>query len=124
MHLPHVFCYTLHPKTRYCMALNLQRVCLSHCHQNALELYFYPSSPSCLVIYHHKSQIHVLKPQGGHTAVTGRQRSSQTLTVFIRVKQRFPQKDLRELYLDQRVLDDSAHIQPPFCNIRVVVIQV
>ncbi len=119
-----VFLCMLHPQHCYRMALNSQHVCSNHRYQHALELCFYPSPPSCLVIYHHKCQIHVLKPWGGHAAVIDCQRSGQTLTIFIRVKWRFPWKDLRELHLDQRVLDDSAHIQPPFCNIRVVVVQV
>lgn len=100
------------------------RVCASHCNQRALELYFPPSPPSCLVIYHHKSQIHVSKPQEGHAALIDCHWPGQALTVFTRIKPRFPLKDLRELHLDQRVLDDSAYIQPPFCNVRVVVIQV
>lgn len=31
---------------------------------------------------------------------------------------------MRGLYLDQSVLDDPAHVQPPLCNVGVVVVQV
>lgn len=36
----------------------------------------------------------------------------------------FPPTDPGEPYLDQRALDDSAHVQPPLRHIRVVVVQV
>lgn len=29
-----------------------------------------------------------------------------------------------ELYLDQRAPDDPAHVQPPLCNVGVVLVQV
>lgn len=90
----------------------------------ALGLYFPPSSPSCLVIYHHKSQIYASKPPGGHAALKHLQRSSQAAAVFTRVKLRFPRKEARELYLDQRALDDSAHVLPPLRHAGVVLVEV
>jgi len=61
---------------------------LGHCNQRALELYF-PLSPTCLVIYHHKSQKDVSKPQRGHATLIERQRSSRALTAFSSVKEGF-----------------------------------
>lgn len=62
------------------------RLRVSHCNQHAPELYISFSSPSCPVIYHHKSQSHVSKPQGGYSLLIHCQRSSQVFMVFTRVK--------------------------------------
>lgn len=55
--------------------------------------YISPVFSRCLVIYHHKSQIHVSEPLRGQAALTDHQRSSRVLTVFTWVKQHLPWKE-------------------------------
>lgn len=72
------------------------------------------------------------EPRGGHDALTERQAPKVLfrLEAFffffypLRTISFHPWKDLRGLYLDQSVLDDPAHVQPPLCNVGVVVVQV
>lgn len=66
-------------------------VCASRRNQPALELHFTRVS-FYLVIYHHKSQIHVSKTLRGHAASMDHQRPGWPLTVFTWVKQHFQEK--------------------------------
>lgn len=102
-------------KPCYWAALNFQRVQLT-CSWTA----FYPSPPSCLNIYHHNCQIHVGQVVMHLRTVSGPDKHQRCFSQPFLA----PWKDPRDPHLDQSILDDPAHVQPPLCHVRVVVIQV
>lgn len=107
--------------------LFLWAVCIHELQQSAaLEMHFYPSLPLDSSFLSIVVTIIVCQAHLGHAAPADPHLSSQTLT---KKKPCVPMRrgrggGLRDLYLDQSILDDTAHVQPPFCHIRVLLIQV
>lgn len=103
------------PQARYFMALN-SAVCTALL-QSACSWTTFSSSPSA-------SSFIIIKVGCLPESLEGVALHSEVRSVFTWIKEAALWKDLRGHYLDQGVLDDSAHIQSPFCNIRVVLVQV